>query len=817
MSAPGSSTTAVDRQQDDNNKDAFQLKQVDSQDWWFCATAVPLIAATQGPLSNVLSIAALVNVWRVVLPNNGELPEGADNFGTPLRDPQWELTCNGVSLACGFLGNIFLLLHFIGRVRYIVALPLSILFWFLASGILIAITVSLSIYSPPVGPGEIYGQGYWHAILAAGLYMLGSLMLMANMAGYLLGHYPQDFDLNDDQRTLILQTTMYFVWLAGGAGIYERLEQWSNANALYFCHVSILTIGYGDVVPTTNAGRGFLFLYVPIGVIQLGLVISRIAKFAASISSDNIVKKHQDRRRAMTIDRSVTSEKELRERLGLRSIPRRPSTGSAISRSGSLSGLSRYGKFQQRGRTLTFSEHQPTLRRALTLGDHAGEPKGRLSRVPTLSDIAQGLKSGPRRRLLILKEDEDRFNAMRAIQKETRRFKSYTALILSIIVFAMLWLLGGVIFMHTEARLLELTYFESLYFCFVSLLTIGYGDISPKSNIGKPVFIVWSLIAVPSLTILIQAMSNTVVSYVDRKTNWLLPQKGFLKVVLDANPRLGERIARLIDRHNAQKRVEEGFQVQDPDEAPDVNNIEDGDEERGSETKDGTKMSEAQNKNRSPTSSAWDSNMGRPLASNRQHPGSEKTEVLGSNLEERRYVAITAHDFAPQLSAAIRHVARDVKMHPPKNYTFEEWLYFTRLIRYSSRESLKKATTIARNKLDEGALARNEEDELVALEVAKDGEIEDDKVVEDSGLIEWDWIGEDSPMLSGVSEAEWVLDRLCESLTRYARWQSRRHERAHGHNQKAIAYFTEPVGLDEKTGRNRSTNNEKQATDRRQN
>lgn len=97
--------------------------------------------------------------------------------------------------------------------------------------------------------------------------------------------------------------------------------------------------------------------------------------------------------------------------------------------------------------------------------------------MPTPSDTTRGFKSSTRRRrrqrLLILKEDEDRFNAMRAIQKETSRFKSYTALMLSIIVFASLWLLGGVIFMLTEARLLELTYFDSLYFCFVSLLTIG--------------------------------------------------------------------------------------------------------------------------------------------------------------------------------------------------------------------------------------------------------------------------------------------------------------------------------------------------------
>ena len=33
----------------------------------------------------------------------------------------------------------------------------------------------------------------------------------------------------------------------------------------------------------------------------------------------------------------------------------------------------------------------------------------------------------------------------------------------------------------------------------------------------------------------------------------------------------------------------------------------------------------------------------------------------------------------------------------------------------------------------------------------------------------WDWIGDDSPMMSGVTESEWLLDRLCESLVRLER------------------------------------------------
>ena len=95
----------------------------------------------------------------------------------------------------------------------------------------------MNIYVPPIPPGEIYSQGFWHAVIAAGLYFLVALILIANMVGYLLGHYPQQFDLDDDQRSLILQTMMFFVWLAACSGVFCTLEDWTFANALYFADV----------------------------------------------------------------------------------------------------------------------------------------------------------------------------------------------------------------------------------------------------------------------------------------------------------------------------------------------------------------------------------------------------------------------------------------------------------------------------------------------------------------------------------------------------------------------------------------------------
>lgn len=55
------------------------------------------------------------------------------------------------------------------------------------------------------------------------------------------------------------------------------------------------------------------------------------------------------------------------------------------------------------------------------------------------------------------------------------------------------------------------SYFTGLYFSYTTLLTIGYGDIYPVSNAGRPFFVFWSLLAVPSLTILISNMGDTIV------------------------------------------------------------------------------------------------------------------------------------------------------------------------------------------------------------------------------------------------------------------------------------------------------------------
>ncbi|KAM0138020.1 hypothetical protein ACHAP3_003795 [Botrytis cinerea] len=681
------------------------------QDWWVASTAFPLIAATIGPLANVLSISALVTKWRADLPDDGQLPFGADENGVGIPDPKWEIILNAISLGCGFAGNLFLLLNFMRRVRYIVALPLSIIFWYLSTGILIGILLAMNEYVPPIRPGQTWSQGFWSAVMAASLYLIGSMVLMVNMLGYFLGHYPQHFELDDDQRTLILQTMMFFIWLAGGAGVYQTVCGFQYADALYFCDVTILTVGFGDFVPNNNLGRGLLFPYAVIGIIFLGLMINSLRKFASGMSQEKIVKHHAMRQQQETFGRSVTNEKEIRDRLGLpprSDMRRRSAVGDYSGASGSdlmrRPSLDQYGHFDVQGQNITF--HQ---KRAYSSGGRGGAGLTHNSSIPLSRDAklhkhsenkSSRVKHAKRReKLILLREEKDRFDAMRQIQTNVRKFKQYYALSMSIFAFSILWCGGATVFWRAEKREQDLTYFQALYFCYVSLLTIGYGDFAPKSNAGKPFFVVWSLIAIPTMTILISDMSSTVIAAINRGTftlaDWtIMPKAGVWHDFLMNHPRIHAWLSKKTDEREAKKRIRHGFNVQNPDDRqmPIVDDVE-------------------------------------------LDPESSLGQVVEEIEEPPEY---TEHDLARKLATAIKRVANDLRADKPKKYSYEEWVEFTRLIRFSTHNAK---------------------------------EVEEEE--EDEGLVEWDWIGEDSPMLADVSESEWVLDRLCESLNRYTRRQGK--------------------------------------------
>jgi len=192
-----------------------------------------------------------------------------------------------------------------------------------------------------------------------------------------------------------------------------------------------------------------VFPYTVGGTIMLGLVISSISTFAGELSQNNVVKKHVERTRAKTVGRTISMAVDMKI----------PGTTRRISIS---------SPFNPRRASNT---SMPMLQRTKTWSEKPGIA-GALARVGT---VVLNVTPGPRKqpRMIVLEEERDSFNVMRQIEKETRRFKQWSALCISVFAFGILWAVGAVVFWQAEKNTQGMSYFEGLYFCYVSLLTIG--------------------------------------------------------------------------------------------------------------------------------------------------------------------------------------------------------------------------------------------------------------------------------------------------------------------------------------------------------
>lgn len=311
-------------------------------------------------------------------------------------------------------------------------------------------------------------------------------MLTINLVGYLLGHYPQHFALTNSQRTLILQTTAFGIWLIVGAAIFQKLIDISFSDALYFSDVTILTLGFGDITAKTPVARGIVFPYAVFGIVMLGLVIGSMTQFFGEIENDNVVLKRINHKRKALVENSPPSERV-----------NTPGQNDASVRRGTSARASR-------------SRH---TRNASTSTSSTG-----------FSRVVFGQRSKQ-----VTSDDEDRFHAMRAIQKEVASFRRYFTLVQCLISFGIVWTIGALVFSTLQP---ELTYFDALYFNFVCLLSIGYGDITPKTNSARAFFVLWSLVAVPTMTTLISVMSDTVIAAFQRATNLLAGWSNLTKTPL---------------------------------------------------------------------------------------------------------------------------------------------------------------------------------------------------------------------------------------------------------------------------------------------
>lgn len=92
-----------------------------------------------------------------------------------------------------------------------------------------------------------------------------------------LGHTIARAVRNPEVRALLF---LYGLLLAIGTVFYARVEGWRVLDAMYFCVVTLATVGFGDLAPRTPIGKLFTMVYVMIGT---GVFVAVAAEFAITI------------------------------------------------------------------------------------------------------------------------------------------------------------------------------------------------------------------------------------------------------------------------------------------------------------------------------------------------------------------------------------------------------------------------------------------------------------------------------------------------------------------------------------------------------
>ena len=74
--------------------------------------------------------------------------------------------------------------------------------------------------------------------------------------------------------------------LGTGTVVYHYVEGWSWVDSFYFSSVALTTVGFGDLVPTTDASKLFTVFYIFSGISIVGAALSAFLKLhAAEVSN----------------------------------------------------------------------------------------------------------------------------------------------------------------------------------------------------------------------------------------------------------------------------------------------------------------------------------------------------------------------------------------------------------------------------------------------------------------------------------------------------------------------------------------------------
>ncbi|SNX85403.1 related to TOK1 - Voltage-gated, outward-rectifying K+ channel protein of the plasma membrane [Melanopsichium pennsylvanicum] len=478
----------------------------------------PIFSGLLAPFSIVLEVPGLTSKWYAKIDQDGIVQRFIDN-------PPILTVGLAISLGAAVVANGAIICRFLEVLRPRQSIALATAGFVLHDLInVVALATFGGIYGPK-HDGLSLSAAYWMVCAST---ITSTLVTISLIADYVRTN---DFrhagsGLTQLQKGLVLAGMGLFLYLSLGSLIFVFVIKIDFITALYFSTATVLTVGFGDVVPTSPGGKVLVILYAPVGIVLVALVVSSARNTILETFQAALLARTKERRRRVAEKRAIQKEHKRQDRALRKIVPRTFTFGSGgaaeagnnVAQSNDFAeALARMEK-QAAGRDHVQQDaHASGGAKASSVdhsnfSDHTGATKNDHEADASLVDKATAGNPDVQREISNLQHQL--LAAKQRTEEDFRRFEERSRheafaaarmkLFLAASLAAAFWLLGAVAFTYAE----RWSYGGAMWFCFIAMITIGYGDYHPSTQLGRAIFVIWGLLGVAVLTILLAVVQD---------------------------------------------------------------------------------------------------------------------------------------------------------------------------------------------------------------------------------------------------------------------------------------------------------------------